>query len=1125
MLTLLPVTALATTGDTLEVGGSSTYALTQEGLNAAISAASTGDTIKFISGGTITLAADISISKSITLDLNGQTIGFNSSAGFKYLTIPDEFSVIVKGPGTITTNTCIWVTNSAALTVEGGAVIEGTGVWQPMINYGTVSMTDGALRQTNGYYVLQNYGAATFNNVTIETSCGSGSVIWAANGTVTLNNCTTRNNFSGTMTGTNPSVILLSNSAALTIDGGSVTAPAGSTLPAIEASSGATFTNNGATITNGYVNFTGKISVTTGNTTTSYANHADGWNVAVNAGSATVKLLADWMAKVDGDSTSFGTGTGFGTGTLSDKGAIIVPSGKTIILDLNGKTIDRALTQSAEYGNVITVQGGLTIMDSSSAAVASQGTITGGYNKTSSDKSGGGILLLGAGSALTLESGNIVGNKSIGWGGGVKNESGTFTMTGGKISGNVANYSGDSTSGFNNCGGGVYVGGYFTMTGGEISGNFVCGSGDFRKGGGVFFYGTVTVGGNAVIQNNKSGCTYSATDGTVSGGITDNVYLKSGGLSDDLIVCSTVSLLAPGASIGVTTQTDPGIYPVTITDESGEGQTNYFHSDSGYGVITKAGTGLQLSVTIPGAPTIGTATAGDGQATVSFTPPASNGGAAIIDYTVTSSPGGLTAKGSGSPITVTGLTNGVAYTFTVTATNAAGTSPASAASNSVAPGVPAMTVSALTAFISQIAGYASAPAAQTVTITNTGNQAITLTQPTATNYEIGALSTTDLAVGGTATFTVRPKIGLAVGTYNETINIMGLSSASTSVSVSVSAQFTVTAAPPASSSGGGSTRPTPVTKIDNGGSTTSSNIGQLVSGGKTLTVEGTNGAKLVFHPEALKGIDGQISGGIKVEIKDVSPAHQENLPGKQVFSLSVSSGGSNISNFGGAVTVSLPYELKNGETADKVSAWYLANGGIMTEIPCNYDPVTKLATFTVTHFSLYVVGVGIPWVNPFTDVKESDWFYSAVEFANRNGLFAGTGTGTFSPIRPMTRAMLWTVLGRLDGQSLSGSGAFDAARSWAMGAGITDGTNPDGCITWEQMVTILWRYAGSPKTGGDLSKFYDAGSVASYAVDAMAWAVENGMIAGANGALMPQGNATRAQVAAVLQSFIEATAK
>jgi hypothetical protein len=103
---------------------------------------------------------------------------------------------------------------------------------------------------------------------------------------------------------------------------------------------------------------------------------------------------------------------------------------------------------------------------------------------------------------------------------------------------------------------------------------------------------------------------------------------------------------------------------------------------------TQVSRSFTVNAIIPGAPTIGTATAGNASATVAFSAPASTGGVAITGYTVTASPGGATATGASSPVTISGLTNGTAYTFTVTATNSAGTSSASGASNSVTPVLP-----------------------------------------------------------------------------------------------------------------------------------------------------------------------------------------------------------------------------------------------------------------------------------------------------------------------------------------------------------------------------------------------------------------------------------------------------
>ena len=127
--------------------------------------------------------------------------------------------------------------------------------------------------------------------------------------------------------------------------------------------------------------------------------------------------------------------------------------------------------------------------------------------------------------------------------------------------------------------------------------------------------------------------------------------------------------------------------PVTVTGLQSSQQYTYTvqaRNNFGTSSASAASAGV-TATTVPNAPTIGTASVGNAQASIAFTAPAANGGSAITGYTVTSSPGGFTGTGASSPITVTGLTNGTAYTFTVTATNANGTSAPSAASNSITP--------------------------------------------------------------------------------------------------------------------------------------------------------------------------------------------------------------------------------------------------------------------------------------------------------------------------------------------------------------------------------------------------------------------------------------------------------
>ena len=158
----------------------------------------------------------------------------------------------------------------------------------------------------------------------------------------------------------------------------------------------------------------------------------------------------------------------------------------------------------------------------------------------------------------------------------------------------------------------------------------------------------------------------------------------------------------------------------------------------------------------------------------------------------------------------------------------------------------------------------------------------------------------------------------------------------------------------------------------------------------------------------------------------------------------------------------------------------------------------------------------------FSDVKTGDWYADAVQYVTDKGLMNGTGSDKFSPSASTTRGMLMTVLARYAGEDTTGGATwYEKGMNWAKANGVSDGTNPNANITREQLVTMLYRYAGSPAADGQLDSFSDSASVSSYAVNAMQWAVANGIVNGSNGKLNPQNNATRAEVAAILMRFCE----
>ena len=302
----------------------------------------------------------------------------------------------------------------------------------------------------------------------------------------------------------------------------------------------------------------------------------------------------------------------------------------------------------------------------------------------------------------------------------------------------------------------------------------------------------------------------------------------------------------------------------------------------------------------------------------------------------------------------------------------------------------------------------------------------------------------------------------------------------------------------------------------------------------------------------LDSIVSQAGGGtvtVSLNIVDTTTLtadQQKAVNGSTVYDISVLSGSSKISTFGGSsITISLPYTLKSGEDTSGVTVWYMDDSGKLQQMTATYDKTTGLATFTTTHLSYYVVGYTAAWINPFADVRSTDWFYDAVKYVSRNSLMNGTSLTTFEPNSNMTRAMLVTVLYRLEGSpDASGGSAFADVKdgewyadavAWASSNGIVSGYGggifgTNDSITREQLSAILHRYVQykgcDTSKSAELTKFADAPSVSEWAADAIKWAVAEGLITGTTETTLdPKGAATRAQVAAILMRFAENIAK
>jgi len=305
-----------------------------------------------------------------------------------------------------------------------------------------------------------------------------------------------------------------------------------------------------------------------------------------------------------------------------------------------------------------------------------------------------------------------------------------------------------------------------------------------------------------------------------------------------------------------------------------------------------------------------------------------------------------------------------------------------------------------------------------------------------------------------------------------------------------------------------------------------------------------DGKGVSFDNKAIGTLISAGSGDLKLSIREVSSDSlidaQKRLVGDSlVIDLTAYVDTTQVHDFGGGfATVSIPVD---GEPMEHPIVWRMitdADGKVTLEaIDCVYNPETNCYEFQTDSFSEYVLGN-----YHFTDTPGTAWYYEDAAYAYINGLFAGTTDTTFSPDLAMTRGMLVTVLWRMeDSPAVTDKADFsDVANdlwyadavAWAATNEIVSGYGsgrfgPDDPITREQMAAILYRYAQYKKYDVSIGEttnilsYKDAFDVSEYAIAAMQWACGAGLMQGSGGKLMPQGDATRAQVAAILHRFDE----
>ena len=245
----------------------------------------------------------------------------------------------------------------------------------------------------------------------------------------------------------------------------------------------------------------------------------------------------------------------------------------------------------------------------------------------------------------------------------------------------------------------------------------------------------------------------------------------------------------------------------------------------------------------------------------------------------------------------------------------------------------------------------------------------------------------------------------------------------------------------------------------------------------------------------------------------------------------------------GSVTVNNGTTAKKGDTVTitvKPDAGYKIDKITVTDSKGNQITVTDKGngkfSFTMPDSKVDVKATFVksevkpdqPSKTTFVDVPENSWYADAADFVAQRGLMSGIGENLFGGSQNTTRAMLMTILARMDGQDVTGGATwYEKAMNWAKANGVSDGTMPEVNITREQLATMLYSYAklkGIDTTQGGMAvrEFSDYDNISDWAGQSMTWAVNAGILSGrGNNTLAPTAGATRAEMAVMLQQFVK----